>query len=211
MQNFDGASKLVGNTQNRPAVHKNRRKTLKTEQKQWLEARRSLTGTCRRRQNRLATSKTATTDSNDEHRSTFQQPKHQSRDRGLRCRSGSEGPCLGEVTRHKKIYICFFFRWLQLRQPPQIRQNHHRTRQPASQTTKNKQNNLFYFIFSTGRCSGLHKTRTKKKKTAIEIYEGNQQENCSDTMLRFVRGGQYAPRYAINMSKVLLRYKKNDL
>jgi hypothetical protein len=109
MQNFDGASKLVGNTQNRPAVHKNRRKTLKTEQKQWLEARRSLTGTCRRRQNRLATSKTATTDSNDEHRSTFQQPKHQSRDRGLRCRSGSEGPCLGEVTRHKKIYICFFF------------------------------------------------------------------------------------------------------
>jgi hypothetical protein len=43
MQNFDGASKLVGNAQNRLAVHKNRRKTLKTEHKQSLEARRSLT------------------------------------------------------------------------------------------------------------------------------------------------------------------------
>jgi hypothetical protein len=62
--NFFGASKLAGNTQNRPAVPKNRRKTLKTEQKQSLEARRSLigvspelAGTCQRRQNRPATSK----------------------------------------------------------------------------------------------------------------------------------------------------------
>jgi hypothetical protein len=44
MQNFVGASTLAGNTQNRPEVPKNRRKTLKTEQKQSLEARRSLTG-----------------------------------------------------------------------------------------------------------------------------------------------------------------------
>jgi hypothetical protein len=44
MQNFVGASKLAENTQNMPALPKNRRKTLKTEQKQSLEARRSLTG-----------------------------------------------------------------------------------------------------------------------------------------------------------------------
>jgi hypothetical protein len=147
MQNFDGASKLVGNTQNRPAVHKNRRKTLKTEHKQSLEACRSIAGTCQRRQNRPATLKTATTDSNDEHRSTFQQPKHQSRDRGLLCRGGSEGPCLGEVTRHKK-YI-YFFRWLlQLCQPPRTRQNPHRTRRPASHTTKKNKKNIYIYIFS---------------------------------------------------------------
>jgi hypothetical protein len=44
MQNFVGASKLAGNTQNRPEIPKNRTKTLKTEQKQSLEARRSLAG-----------------------------------------------------------------------------------------------------------------------------------------------------------------------
>jgi hypothetical protein len=44
MQNFVGASTLAGNTQNMPTIPKNRRKTLKTEQKQPLEARRSLTG-----------------------------------------------------------------------------------------------------------------------------------------------------------------------
>jgi hypothetical protein len=77
MQNFVGASKLVGNTQNRPAIPKNRTKTLKTEQKESLEARRTfvgvspeLAGTHWRRQNRPATSKTAT-DSNDDHKSTF--------------------------------------------------------------------------------------------------------------------------------------------
>jgi hypothetical protein len=31
MQNFDGASKLARNTQNKLAIPKNRRKTLKTE------------------------------------------------------------------------------------------------------------------------------------------------------------------------------------
>jgi hypothetical protein len=81
MQNFVEASTLAGNTQNMPAVPKNRRKTLKTEQKQPLEARRSLTevspelaGTRRRRQNRPATSKTAktaTTEPNDDHKSPF--------------------------------------------------------------------------------------------------------------------------------------------
>jgi hypothetical protein len=78
MQNFIEASKLAGNTQNMPTIPKNRRKTLKTEQKQPLEARRSLTGvspeiagTRRRRQNRPATSKTATTEPNDDHISPF--------------------------------------------------------------------------------------------------------------------------------------------
>jgi hypothetical protein len=44
MQNFVGASKLVGNTQNRPAIPKNRTKTLKTEQKESLEARWTFVG-----------------------------------------------------------------------------------------------------------------------------------------------------------------------
>jgi hypothetical protein len=43
MQNFVRASTLARNTQNMPTIPKNRRKTLKTEQKQPLEARRSLT------------------------------------------------------------------------------------------------------------------------------------------------------------------------
>jgi hypothetical protein len=47
MQNFVGASKLAGNTQNRPEIPKNRTKTLKTEQKQSLEARRSIAGAYR--------------------------------------------------------------------------------------------------------------------------------------------------------------------
>jgi hypothetical protein len=42
MQNFVGASKLAENTQNMPAVPLNKRKTLKTEQKHSLEARRSI-------------------------------------------------------------------------------------------------------------------------------------------------------------------------
>jgi hypothetical protein len=42
MQNFVGASTLAGNTQNMLTIPKNRRKTLKTEQKQPLEARRSI-------------------------------------------------------------------------------------------------------------------------------------------------------------------------
>jgi hypothetical protein len=78
MQNFVGVSKLAGNTQNMPTIPKNRRKTLKTEQKQPLEARRTFAGvspelaeTCRRRQNRPTTSKTATTEPNDDHRSPF--------------------------------------------------------------------------------------------------------------------------------------------
>jgi hypothetical protein len=44
MQNFVGASKLVGNTQNRPTIPKNRIKTLKTEHKESLEARRTFVG-----------------------------------------------------------------------------------------------------------------------------------------------------------------------
>jgi hypothetical protein len=51
MQNFVGASTLAGNTQNMLTIPKNRRKTLKTEQKQPLEARRSLRSIARDRRN----------------------------------------------------------------------------------------------------------------------------------------------------------------
>jgi hypothetical protein len=44
MQNFDGASKLARNTQNRLEVPKNRSKTLKNRTEQSLEARRRLAG-----------------------------------------------------------------------------------------------------------------------------------------------------------------------
>jgi hypothetical protein len=149
MQNFDGASKLVRNTQNRPAVHKNRRKTLKTEQKQWLEACRSLTRvspelagedrTGRPLQKQQQQTQMMNTDQR------FNNPNINLGIGVYAAGVGPKGPVLERLPDIKNIYI-FFFRWLQLRQPPQIRQNHHRTRRPASQTTKNKQNNLFFYF-----------------------------------------------------------------
>jgi hypothetical protein len=162
--NFFGASKLAKNTQNRLAVPKSRRKTLKTEQKQSLEARRSLTGvslelarTCRRRQNRPATSKTATTDSNVEHKSTFQQPKHQSA--GFFFFFFLDG-CCNFASHHR-----------QDRKPPQ--------NTPVSITDHQKQKKkfpffffFFFFVFCFFPLEGVPVSIKQEQNTTIEIYKG---------------------------------------
>jgi hypothetical protein len=73
--------------QNRPEISKTCRQYLKQKKNtkkqnrnsHWksLETRRSFAGTCRRRQNRPATTKTATTNLNDDRKSSFQQHNHQ--------------------------------------------------------------------------------------------------------------------------------------
>jgi hypothetical protein len=139
MQNFVEASKLAGNTQNRPEIPKNRTKTLKTEQKQSLEARRSLTGVSPEttklaglRQKTPEISIT-TTDPIDDYKTAIQ---HQ-----LNCCPNKPGsPAATYVTSGSHF--------------------RHQTPQTRPATDHQKQT----FFFSTGRCSDLHKTRTNKQK-----------------------------------------------
>jgi hypothetical protein len=135
MQNFVRASKLAGNTQNRPAIPKNITKTLKTEQKQSMEARRSLTASettklAGIRQTMPGISITTTTDPIDDYKTAIQ---HQ-----FSCcpnKPGSSAATFGT--------------------------KHHRPGRPNNTTDHQKQT----FFSPTGRCSGLHKTRKKKTTT----------------------------------------------
>jgi hypothetical protein len=146
MQNFVGASKLAGNTQNRPKIPKNRTKTLKTEQKQSLEARRSIAGVSpeyRRRQPNSPDS--------DRRRRKYQeqQPQTQSTTTRQRFNINSAAVQTNQVLRQP------------LTSPPAATfgTKHHRPGRPNNMTDHQKQT----FFFPSGRCSGLHKTRTNKK------------------------------------------------
>jgi hypothetical protein len=78
MQNFDGASKLARNTQNRLEVPKNRSKTLKNRTEQSLEARRRLAGEHRNLLEKTETSghyKNSNNRAIEGYKVTFQQPK----------------------------------------------------------------------------------------------------------------------------------------
>jgi hypothetical protein len=153
MQNFDRASKLAKNTQNRLEVPKNRSKTLKNRTEQSLEARRRLAeaspetiGTCRRRQKPPANTKTATTEGIEGHRVTFQQPK---------------------ILQASFFFFFFFSRWLLhsgIHHIPTTTDNagKHRTGRPTSQNTKTQPKSFFFFFFSTRRV--FRSPRNKKKK-----------------------------------------------
>jgi hypothetical protein len=84
---------------------------------------------------------------------------------------GSKGPTLERLPDIKNIYI--FFPMAVATLPATMDKTKPLQNTPANIIHHQKQTKYIYIFFPTGRCSGLHKTRTKKKKkTTIEIYEG---------------------------------------
>jgi hypothetical protein len=156
-----GKCRTSSELQNWPETHRTGRQYLKTEQNtenrtktvtgSSPESRRSLTGVLSEttklvgiRQTTPEISITTTTDPIDDYKTAIQ---HQ-----LSCSPNKQGfPATTYVTSGSH----FRHQTLQTR--------------PAKQHDRPPKTNIF---FPTGRCSGLHKTQTKKKKTATEIYEG---------------------------------------
>jgi hypothetical protein len=108
-------------------------------------------------QTRPATSKTATTDSNVEYRSTFQQPKHQSV--GFFFFFFLDG-CYNFASHHR-----------QDRKPPQ---------NTSASITDHQKQTIFFFFFSFP-LEGVLVSIKQEQKTAIEIYEGTAHVGLAHT------------------------------